>query len=174
MNCPNCKSQNVKCFRRKQNDSQSVNDREIFCVCQDCGYKYKQIRRIASPVKSEPRPAASQSVSGEIQPKGALRWVFLVFLWPVALSAWFYNTNKVKLQKAIKTAIIAVVWLAILVFSGWMFFSSAYDIPEIVFDRTVTEKRDVTTAQLATTTVPSVTQAPETTVAQTTTSSIFS
>ena len=174
MNCPSCRSQNVKCYRRKQEDSQSVSAQEILCVCQDCGYKYKQIKRPAPAVNSRPASAVTQGVMGEIQPKGALRWVFIILFWPVALSVWFYKTNKVKLEKVIKAAIIAVVWVLLTVVFGWLILRPTYDIPEIVFDRTVTEKRDVTTAQFATTTVPSTTVAPETAAAQTTTNSIFS
>lgn len=176
MNCPNCKSQDIKCFRKKQTVAGSEQPEEILCVCQSCGYKYKQIRRRAA----RPQPKAAPSVGanritadGKIRPEGVTGWIFTLLFWPVALTKWFCNTDKIKIEKPIKTAIASVVWILIAVVFGWLIFRPTYDLPEIILDRTSTDKRDVSTAQFATTSAPVVSAPAGETTSEVTTADIF-
>ena len=66
-----------------------------------------------------------------------------------------------------------MVWILIAVVFGWLIFRPTYDLPEIILDRTSTDKRDVSTAQFATTSAPVVSAPAGETTSEVTTADIF-
>lgn len=117
--CPKCQSSNVKFRRekvgevgksssykngltktRKGNSARQSYYRTVG-VCQQCGYTW------------DPNSGADNKKG-----KGCLWWFLMLCIWPIALSVWFYKTDKIKLDKKIRLGIIAVFWIIALVFGG--------------------------------------------------------
>ena len=116
--CPKCNSTKIK-FQRERVGSvgNSVSGKTIIPnvragsstrqniyntvgVCQNCGYTWK--------------PNETTTQSG----KGCLWWLLMLFVWPIALSVWFYKTDKIKLEKKWKIIIIAAFWAFVIIFGG--------------------------------------------------------
>ena len=71
---------------------------QTVAVCQDCGYSWYPY-----PVKAK---------------HGAAWWFFVILFFPISLSFWFYKTDKIKLKKSIRIAILIVAWAIFLLFSS--------------------------------------------------------
>lgn len=115
--CPKCHGNKVKFQRERVGSYGSSASRKTFLtdtrigvsnrqteyrtvgICQNCGYTWDP------NVVEEPPKKKS---------KGCLWWFLMIYIWPIALSVWFYKTDKVKLNKKIKLAIIAVFWLFVI------------------------------------------------------------
>ena len=120
--CPKCNSNKVKFQREKigsignsqsrktvltdtrKSNSVKQNAYRTVGICQNCGYTWD--------------PNATENNATTKSGKGCLWWFLMLCIWPIALSVWFYKTDKVKLEKKWKIAIIAVFWIFVLVFGG--------------------------------------------------------
>lgn len=117
--CPKCNCATVKFQREKigsVGSSQSSkmvfgDDRRVSSVeqtayrtvgiCQNCGYTWDPNEVV---VTTSNTPQKSKG-------KGCLWWFLAICFWPIALSVWFYKTDKVKLEKKWRAIIIAAVWI---------------------------------------------------------------
>ena len=43
--------------------------------------------------------------------RGCLTWLFLIWIWPISLSVWFYRTDTIRLAKKWKLLILILFWL---------------------------------------------------------------
>lgn len=120
--CPKCNSNAVKFQREKigtvgssqsrktvltetrKSNSVKQNAYRTVGICQNCGYTWD--------------PNVSTTDTSTKKRKGCLWWFLMLCIWPIALSVWFYKTDKVKLDKKWKIAIIAAFWVLVLVFGG--------------------------------------------------------
>lgn len=120
--CPKCNSRNFKYQREKvatvsntqSKKSSMTNTRNSNSVkqtayrtiglCQNCGYTYYPNDSIATTATSKKH--------------GFWWWLLVICFWPIPLSIWFYKTEKVKLEKKWKLAIITGFWVFMLIVSA--------------------------------------------------------
>ncbi len=62
-------------------------------LCADCGYTW--------------------SVEGEVQHSGWW-YLFLLAIWPISLSVWFWKTKAFRLEKRWRAIILSVIWIALI------------------------------------------------------------
>ena len=118
--CPKCNCASVKFQREKVGSIGGVQSgRSIFTytgkgsavkqsayrtidICHNCGYTWDP------NVNEEDAVAAKNS-------KSIWWWLLILCIWPIALSVWFYKTDKVQLEKKWKIAIIVVCWIVLMI-----------------------------------------------------------
>ena len=95
--CPSCGSKSIKFKREELGNTKSKAGKRVYyqtvAICQDCGYTW------------------SPYVQHEKKKHGIWWWILVVLFYPISLSVWFYRTPRLKLNKKIRVAIIAGVWI---------------------------------------------------------------
>lgn len=91
--------------------------------CEYCGSELPQSTPTINITNNYYGPINTSSES--IEPKenkkkkkGCLWWFLMFCIWPIALSIWFYKTDKVAISKKWKIIIIVVFWIFMLALSG--------------------------------------------------------
>ena len=141
--CPKCHGNNVKFKREKLGTVGSSHSRKgiisptrdtkmvrqeayrTIGMCQDCGYTW------------DPNNGADNKKS-----KGCLWWFLMLCIWPIALSVWFYKTDKIKLDKKYRLGII-VVFLAIVMIIGKTSDTEEASTPDTQIETTVESESTV-------------------------------
>ena len=104
--CPRCGSRNIKFKREEAGNIKSKSSKQVYYrtvgICQDCGNTWNA--------------NAQSKKSG----KGVGWWILAIMFWPIALSVWFYKTDKVKLDKKYRIMIIAGVWIILTIIGAVM------------------------------------------------------
>ncbi|MBQ3150603.1 MAG: hypothetical protein IJB86_05090 [Clostridia bacterium] len=91
MKCPECGSDKIS-FQREQ--LRCLGKRYItVCVCQHCGHDWKRDKS-----------------------HGTIYNILSLLLWPFFVTAWFYKTPLIRLQRCMRIIIIAAVWSVLLVY----------------------------------------------------------
>ncbi|MBR5409537.1 MAG: hypothetical protein IK104_02615 [Clostridia bacterium] len=105
ISCPRCGHNNIKFRREEIGNTKSKTSKEVYyrttAVCQSCGYSWDS--------------NAKAKKSSNVDWKKIGLWILAISFFPIALSIWFYKTDKIKLNKKIRIAIIAGVWVLLLI-----------------------------------------------------------
>lgn len=122
--CPKCNGSNVKFHREKVATVGKTNSRKstfsntrnsntvkqtayrTVGICQECGYTW------------DPNIGTNETAATAQKSKGCLWWFLMLCIWPIALSVWFYKTDKVRLEKKWKIIILVVFWVFMLITSA--------------------------------------------------------
>ena len=103
--CPRCGSRNIKFRREEAGNKKSKTSKQVYYrtvgICQDCGNTWNS--------------NAESKKSGN----GIGWWILAIMFWPIALSVWFYKTDKVKLDKKYRIIILAAVWVVLLIIGAF-------------------------------------------------------
>ena len=99
--CPRCGSNRIQFKREEVGSEKNKKTKQVMYrtvgICQDCGNTWN-----------------ANSVA-EKKKHGVWFWILAVLFLPVSLCVWFYKTDRVKLDKKIRLAIIAAFWVLILI-----------------------------------------------------------
>lgn len=92
----NIHSQNSVFSNRKNHNSIKEITYRTVGLCQNCGYTWTRDKDRGSG-------------------KGCGWWFLMLLIWPFALSVWFYKTDKIRLEKKWKLAILTIFWIIMLI-----------------------------------------------------------
>lgn len=110
--CPKCGGSKIKYSREHVTTRSGGHGSEFqyrtVAVCQNCGHTWTTDNEKV-PVTHTTKKAKNH---------GCLFWFGCLLIWPIALSVWFYKTDKIKLEKKIRIGIIIAFWVIMYVIGG--------------------------------------------------------